>query len=271
METAAAQMQRAKRRYTAFLRERANLALSGKSDPLTEDEIGKLEKEYPELVRVVSEGGESAINCKSSPPLPAKDSCGEARAITHNAAPNSIPSFSAPAVQLSSKARLRKSAPPLLLMQTRPLPNSLPRSLSADALQRHSRSVHASPANENNYSMMMFALQLFNERHQKSMMTRLSVVATALLSVAAALAHCTVVDPASTPGSLLSPSLLTLLVHANVLCGVYVRGRRRFTAPMLIVYAVLDIIPSLGLGIVFYNLGLIALESYGFRRASSAC
>lgn len=117
----------------------------------------------------------------------------------------------------------------------------------------------------------MFALQLFNERHQRSMMTPLNVVAIAVLSAAAAIAHCTVVDPVSVAGSLLSPSLLTLLVHANALCGVYVRRKRRFTAPMLVVYTFFDILPSLGLGIVCYNLELIALELYGFRRASSAC
>ena len=156
-------------------------------------------------------------------------------------------------------------------MQTPVLPTPPSSSQRADAITSNEEDAHKRHAGLGNYFMIMFALQLFNERHQKPMMTRLHVIVVALLSVAAAAAHCTFVDPVSIPGSLLSPSLFTLLVHANAVCGVYVRRKRRFTAPMLIIYTVFDIFPSLGLSIVCYNLGLIALECYGFQRASSAC
>ncbi|KAL7703390.1 hypothetical protein N2W54_003006 [Lotmaria passim] len=271
MEKTSLELQRAKRRYKALQRERATLAVSGKTDPLTEAEIQKLEKEYPELVQADTEGPESTFRCKVSSPLAANESSSELESSTTDAAPNSRSTSSSPAAQPSSQLRLRKSAPPSLIMQTPVLPTPPSSSQRADAITSNEEDAHKRHAGLGNYFMIMFALQLFNERHQKPIMTRLHVIVVALLSVAAAAAHCTFVDPVSIPGSLLSPSLFALLVHANAVCGVYVRRKRRFTAPMLIIYTVFDIFPSLGLSIVCYNLGLIALECYGFQRASSAC
>jgi hypothetical protein len=269
METSSPQLQRAKRRYSALLRERATLATSGKSDPLTEDEITKLEAEYPELIPANTEHEESSNKCRASPPLPTGEAVTKTRTNDSVAGPNSRSQF--PAMHPSSQSRLRKAAPPSLFIQTPPQSSPLRCSLSADAPLRLSEDPQAKQAFTNKCFMMMFALQLFNERRQKSMMTRCSIVTIALLSLAAAVAHCIVVDPMSILGSLLSPSLLTLLVHANALCGVYMRRKRRFTAPMVVVYTIFDVFPSLGLGIVCYNLGLIVLGSYGFRRLSFAC
>ncbi|KPI87830.1 hypothetical protein ABL78_3057 [Leptomonas seymouri] len=258
MENTAVQLQRARRRYKELLRERANLALFGESDPLMEDKIEMLERTYPELVHANTECPEGESKRKASSSSPADSSSSKAKASTHNAAPISRSLSSFPAAQPSTQVCLRGSAAPSLQMHTPPFPNPLPCALSADALPRCLAHTCTSRADRHIYFMML-ALRLFNEWHQKWMMTRLNVGAIALLSAAVALVHCTIFDLAFIPGSLLTPSVLTLLLHANALCGVYLQRRRRFTAPMLIVYTIFDAFPSLGLGVVSYNLSRMVL------------
>lgn len=270
MEKAAGELQRAKGRHIALLCERTTQDVSEASHQRIDDEISVLESAYPVLVRSAAENTGCAINCQPSPSFYQGMSSSRACIGTNSAASHFSSLRSSPAPQPSAQTRLRKSAPPSLVMQT-PASTAPLHALSTEARPKSAEQARKRPSGATGDFMIMFALQLFNERQQKSMAGHAVIFAIALVSVATALAHCTIVDPASVTGSLLSPSLLTLLVHSNTLCGLYVRGKRRFTAPKLIIYTVCDIVPSLGLSVMAYNLGLIALELYGFRRASFAC
>ncbi|GET85390.1 hypothetical protein, conserved [Leishmania tarentolae] len=250
------ELQRARRRYKALARERESLAISGSSDPMVEEEIRKLEEKYAEL------------KPHSSPSL--LSHCTAISASDVHPATREEVAKPCSSVELSSSS-VEMHIKPSMLQFCAPKNELGGEVMGADqAGGAQSRAGAQLPAKLSNH-FVLFLLCLFNETHQKSLLGCWNCVAITALSITVAVLHCTVLDPSSTVGSLITPSFLCYLVHANNLASLYTQRRRRMSIPMLIVYICLDAVPSLALDLVVYNLSLALMGLYGVRPASFAC
>ncbi|CAC9436613.1 hypothetical protein CGC20_4350 [Leishmania donovani] len=258
MSESTAELQRARRRYKALVRERGSLASSGASDPVVEEEIRKLEEKYAEL------------KPHSPPPLP-----GHCTATSAPVAPSATseevakPSLTmAPSASPSTELHLTPSMPQPCAPTDELRVEAVDTDHQARAAQ--SRAGAQLPAKLGSH-LVLFFLRLFNETHQKSLLGCWNCAAIVALSIVVAVLHCTVLDPSSTAGSLITPSFLCCLVHASNLASLYTQHRRRLSAPMLVVYVCLDAVPSLALDLVVYNLSLTLMGFYGLHPASFVC
>ncbi|KAI5686247.1 hypothetical protein MNV84_00157 [Leishmania braziliensis] len=255
MNNSAVELQRARRRYKVLLREREALASRGTSDPVVEDEIHKLEANH------------TGLRPPSSSPLP-DHSVAASVPVATSASSEELAkpsSYVARSVSPSTKLHLKT-----LTLQPRVSKDKLCVGTLVAEQQTH---VTPSRVDEQPLAMLsgrlvLFFLRLFNESHQKSFLGCWNCVAIVALSVAVAVLHCTVLDPSSTVGTLITPSLLCYLVHANNLAVLYTQRRQQLSLPMFIVYVCFDAVPSLALDLVVYNLSLTLMGFYGVRPVS---
>ncbi|CBZ23019.1 conserved hypothetical protein [Leishmania mexicana MHOM/GT/2001/U1103] len=258
MSESTVELQRARRRYKALVRERGSLAGSGASDPMVEEEIRKLEEKYAEL--------------KPHSPSPLPDHRAATSApVAPSATREEVANPSVPMAPSASSSTERHPAP-TLPQPCAPVDELCVEATPADAQARAAqlRAGAQLPPKLGSH-LVLFFLRLFNETHQKSLLGCWNCAAIAALSIAVAVLHCTVLDPSSTAGSLVTPSFLCCLVHASNLASLHTQRRRRLSAPMLAVYVCLDAAPSLALGLVVYNLSVTLMRLYGVHPAPFVC
>ncbi|KAG5512293.1 hypothetical protein JKF63_07815 [Porcisia hertigi] len=259
MNVSTVEVQRARRRYKALLRERESLASSGSSDPVVEDEIRKLEERYSELKSSLLQPLPNNFPATLAP---------VAHSATSEEPAKPLSSSVAPSASLSSELHLTHSNPGpcaqsdelcVKALDTQHQPHTAP-----------SRAGAHPPARPEGY-LILFFLQLFNESRQPSLLGCWNCAVIATFSMAIALLHCILLDPSSTIGSILTPSRLCCLVHAKNLASLYRRANRPLCVPMLIVYVCCDVVPSFALNMVVYKVSLTLMGFYGVRPLSFAC
>lgn len=237
MDTSSVGFQRAKRRYKVLVREKQALLATSRSDAMVDEEIRKLENEFPMLLgdEKPSQNISNVVSSELTAFVP--EVVKGSSATCHVSGEEATFNMVGPVSSLAERPDVqhRKS--------TDATPSAVPKKFSE--LER--------------YKMLMFALQVFTAAHQRSRLGRINCTVIALLSVTIAVVHRAFIDPTSSLGCLLNPSLLCLLVHANNVCGAFLT-RRRFSVPIFVVYLVLDVIPSLGMCIAFYGLTMIFMN-----------
>ncbi|KAG5488108.1 hypothetical protein LSCM1_08173 [Leishmania martiniquensis] len=252
------ELQRARRRYKALLRERESLASSGAIDPVVQDEIRKLEGNYAELRPPLRPPLPDHWVAPSPPTVPSATS----------KETETLSSIMTCTVSPSSELQLKHS------MQQPCVPTEKRCVKDVDEESKnHTAQSHAGvqPPAGRDSCFVLFLLRLFNEAHQKSLLGRRNCAAIVFLSIAIAALHCTVLDPSSMIGSLVTPSLFCCLVHAHNLASLYASQRQRLSVPMLVVYVCFDAVPSIALDVVIYHLSLTLMGFCGVRPASFAC
>ncbi|KAG5512532.1 hypothetical protein GH5_08499 [Leishmania sp. Ghana 2012 LV757] len=252
------ELQRARRRYKALLRERQSLASSGSIDPVVEDEIRKLEDTHAEL-RPPLPPPRPDHAVAASPPL-VSSTTGEEGAKQSSSGARTV----SPSRELQPKSSTQQPFAPIEKwcvtdLDTGPKPHT-----------PHARGGVQPPARRDGH-LVLFLLRLFNETHQRSLLGCRNCVAIASLSIAVAVLHCTVLDPSSRMGSLVTPSLLCCLVHANNLAALFMKHPQRLSVPALVVYVCFDVVPSIALDVVAYHLSLTLMGFCGARPVSFAC
>lgn len=258
---------RAKRRYKVLLREQAALAARGQIDAVVNSEIAKLVSEYPALVASGDQGTTSCVAGDASgkadakpeapavaegrfaPPLASKeDTPGEhpGGKTGENSADSSVP---------SPEGASSLSAPPTVSSATR------------TEERGRQQSVERSHA----LLGLLFLVQVFSESQSRSRFGPLNYLKVVLLSCLNAVAHRLFVDPCSTIGVAISPAMLCSLVHISCIFSLFLTRRGGLSSSFLLVYMLLDVVPSLALAFTVYAITMIAGDFAGAPPVSLVC
>ncbi|KAK7194853.1 hypothetical protein NESM_000406300 [Novymonas esmeraldas] len=273
MNTETVELQRARRRYKALLRERETQVATGTVDPVVAAEIMKLEEKHAEL-RPPAAPSQTPPTPEAQHPVPPASPSPQAAACAPGAEAG-VAAVRLPSIKLAVKPpALQPCAPPdddesRGAIATRPATGASPPAVRLDGY------------------LVMFLFRVFNETQQRSQLGQRNGAAVAALSAAVAVWHCTLLDPSSAAGALMTPSLMCCLVHTHNLLSLYMQqqqqqqqqqqhhpsapGRRRLTVPLLLVYVCLDVVPSLALALAAYHVTVTVLGLVGARPASFSC
>lgn len=236
----------ARRRYRALLREQKSLAAAEAGDELVNSELAKLEAQFPQL--------------KELDANPTPDAAGEKTTAEPTAAtsPPRLPSLFQSG-----------QTPPQFTCGTEGVAASAESQPTNTEIRRPSPAEVKRPPE--GIAASLFVLRLYNETHQRSVFGPVNFMKMMVMGALNAAFHFFVANPCTPLGAQLVPSVFCSVAHLYILYSLFLKRRARFSVPMLLVYSVLDFIPSMVSAFVAYTVTLSSLSLAFSRKVSFQC